>query len=117
MRSFGEKTEAALREAAVALIPRHGCEAVSMRPPVAEIGPHAAATRNGFPAKAVLPSPLMHVRGSTLHSGRNHLLLEAIFPVPVEKGRMRPLPWPFRCMGATRPVDDRPHAVGIVHVP
>jgi AcrR family transcriptional regulator len=57
--SFGEKTEAALREAAVALIARHGYEAVSMRRLAAEIGLQAAALYNYFPTKEDLLFTLM----------------------------------------------------------
>lgn len=63
--SFGEKTEAALREAAVALIARHGYEAVSMRRLAAEIGLQAAALYNYFPTKEDLLFTLMreHMEG------------------------------------------------------
>ncbi|WP_187970256.1 TetR/AcrR family transcriptional regulator [Aquibium microcysteis] len=57
--SYGEKTEAALREAAVGLIARHGYEAVSMRRLAAEIGLQAAALYNYFPTKEDLLFTLM----------------------------------------------------------
>ncbi|MEX0408211.1 TetR/AcrR family transcriptional regulator [Aquibium sp. LZ166] len=57
--SFGERTEAALREAAVALMARHGYEAVSMRRLAAEIGLQAAALYKYFPAKEDLLFTLM----------------------------------------------------------
>lgn len=63
--SFGEKTEAALREAAVELIARHGYEAVSMRRLSAAIGLQAAALYNYFPTKEDLLFTLMreHMEG------------------------------------------------------
>ena len=63
--SFGQKTEAALREAAVGLIARHGYEAVSMRRLAAEIGLQAAALYNYFPTKEDLLFTLMreHMEG------------------------------------------------------
>ncbi|MFN3549526.1 MAG: TetR/AcrR family transcriptional regulator [Mesorhizobium sp.] len=63
--SFGEKTEAALREAAVELIARHGYEAVSMRRLAAAIGLQAAALYNYFPTKEDLLFTLMreHMEG------------------------------------------------------
>ena len=57
--SFGERTEAALREAAVALMARHGYEAVSMRRLAAEIGLQAAALYKYFPTKEDLLFTLM----------------------------------------------------------
>ena len=63
--SFGERTEAALREAAVELIARHGYEAVSMRRLAAAIGLQAAALYNYFPTKEDLLFALMreHMEG------------------------------------------------------
>ncbi len=63
--SFGKKTEAALREAAVALIARHGYEAVSMRRLAAEIGLQAAALYKYFPTKEDLLFTLLreHMEG------------------------------------------------------
>ncbi len=49
--SNGEKTEAALREAALNLIARHGYEAVSMRQLAAEVGVQAAALYRYYPTK------------------------------------------------------------------
>lgn len=49
--SDGEKTLAALREAALKLIAQHGYEAVTMRQLAAEIGVQAAALYRYFPAK------------------------------------------------------------------
>ena len=49
--SDGEKTEAALREAALALIARHGYEAVSIRQLAKEVGVQAAALYRYFPTK------------------------------------------------------------------
>jgi AcrR family transcriptional regulator len=63
--SDGEKTEAALREAAVSLMARHGYEAVSMRQLAAEVGVQAAALYRYFPTKEDLLFTLMreHMEG------------------------------------------------------
>ena len=63
--SDGEKTEAAIREAAVLLIARHGFEAVSMRQLAAEVGVQAAALYRYFPNKEELLFTLMreHMNG------------------------------------------------------
>jgi AcrR family transcriptional regulator len=62
--SDGEKTEAAIREAAVNLIARHGYGAVSMRQLSAEVGVQAAALYRYFPTKEDLLFALMegHMR-------------------------------------------------------
>ncbi len=57
--SDGEKTEAAIREAAVTLIARHGYEAVSMRQLAGEVGVQAAALYRYFPNKEELLFTLM----------------------------------------------------------
>ena len=57
--SDGEKTEAALREAAAQLIARHGFEAVTMRQLAAEVGVQAAALYRYFPSKEDLLFKLM----------------------------------------------------------
>ena len=57
--SDGEKTQAAIREAAVALIARYGYEAVSMRQLAAEVGVQAAALYRYFPTKEDLLFTLM----------------------------------------------------------
>lgn len=57
--SDGEKTEAAIREASVALIARHGFEAVTMRQLAAEVGVQAAALYRYFPTKEDLLFTLM----------------------------------------------------------
>ena len=57
--SDGEKTEAAIREAAVTLIARHGFEAVSMRQLAGEVGVQAAALYRYFPNKEELLFTLM----------------------------------------------------------
>lgn len=57
--SDGEKTEAAIRDAAVALIARHGFEAVTMRQLAAEVGVQAAALYRYFPTKEELLFTLM----------------------------------------------------------
>ncbi len=49
--SDGERTEAAVREAAVSLIARLGYEAMSMRQLAAEVGVQAAALYRYFPTK------------------------------------------------------------------
>src|SRR5262245_30433487 len=63
--SDGEKTAAALRDAAVSLIARHGYEAVSMRLLAGEIGVQAAALYRYFPTKQDLLFTLMreHMEG------------------------------------------------------
>ena len=62
--SDGEKTEAAIRDAAVDLIARHGYEAMSMRRLSAEVGVQAAALYRYFPTKEDLLFALMegHMR-------------------------------------------------------
>lgn len=57
--SDGGKTEAAIREAALILIARHGYEAVSMRQLAAEVGVQAAALYRYFPTKEELLFALM----------------------------------------------------------
>lgn len=57
--SDGEKTQAAIREAAVALIARYGYEAVSMRQLAAEVGVQAAALYRYYPTKEDLLFSLM----------------------------------------------------------
>jgi len=63
--SDGEKTEAAVREAAVSLIARLGYEAMSMRQLAAEVGVQAAALYRYFPTKEELLFTLMreHMEG------------------------------------------------------
>jgi AcrR family transcriptional regulator len=63
--SDGEKTEAAVREAAVNLIARLGYEAMSMRQLAAEVGVQAAALYRYFPTKQDLLFTLMreHMEG------------------------------------------------------
>ncbi|MER8548618.1 TetR/AcrR family transcriptional regulator [Mesorhizobium sp. M0684] len=63
--SDGEKTEAAVREAAVSLIARLGYEAMSMRQLAAEVGVQAAALYRYFPTKQDLLFMLMreHMEG------------------------------------------------------
>lgn len=57
--SDGEKTEAAIREAAVNLIARFGYEAMSMRQLAGEVGVQAAALYRYFPTKEDLLFTLM----------------------------------------------------------
>jgi AcrR family transcriptional regulator len=63
--SDGERTEAALREAALMLMARHGYEAVTMRQLAAEVGVQAAALYRYFPTKEDLLFALMreHMEG------------------------------------------------------
>ncbi|TPK92075.1 TetR/AcrR family transcriptional regulator [Mesorhizobium sp. B2-4-12] len=63
--SDGERTEAAVREAAVNLIARYGYEAMSMRRLAAEVGVQAAALYRYFPTKEDLLFTLMreHMEG------------------------------------------------------
>ncbi|TPN76091.1 TetR/AcrR family transcriptional regulator [Mesorhizobium sp. CU2] len=63
--SDGEKTAAAVREAAVSLIARLGYEAMSMRQLAAEVGVQAAALYRYFPTKEDLLFTLMreHMEG------------------------------------------------------
>ncbi len=63
--SDGEKTLAAIREAAVSLIARHGYEAVTMRQLGEEVGVQAAALYRYFPNKEELLFTLMreHMEG------------------------------------------------------
>ena len=62
--SDGERTEAAIREAALSLIARHGYEAVSMRQLATEVGVQAAALYRYFATKEELLFALMdtHMR-------------------------------------------------------
>ncbi|MCO6388594.1 TetR/AcrR family transcriptional regulator [Aliihoeflea sp. 40Bstr573] len=57
--SDGERTEAALRDAALRLIARHGYDAVSMRRLADEVGVQAAALYRYFPTKEDLLFTLM----------------------------------------------------------
>jgi AcrR family transcriptional regulator len=62
--SEGARTEAAIREAAVALIARHGFEGVSMRRLAEEVGVQAGALYRYFPTKQDLLASMMreHLR-------------------------------------------------------
>ena len=64
--SDGERTQAAIREAALALIARHGSEAVSMRQLAAEVGVPAAALYRYFPTKEGLLHALMEAHMQAL---------------------------------------------------
>ncbi len=64
--SDGEKTEAAIRDAAVSLIARFGYEAMSMRQLAAEVGVQAAALYRYFPTKQDLLFTLMREHMETL---------------------------------------------------
>ncbi|MBN9233091.1 MULTISPECIES: TetR/AcrR family transcriptional regulator [Phyllobacteriaceae] len=63
--SDGGRTQAAIRDAALSLIARHGYEAVSMRQLAAEVGVQAAALYRYFPTKEDLLYTLMqdHMNG------------------------------------------------------
>jgi AcrR family transcriptional regulator len=63
--SDGGRTEAALREAALTLMARHGYDAVTMRQLAAEVGVQAAALYRYFPTKEDLLFTLMreHMEG------------------------------------------------------
>ncbi|MDI6026472.1 TetR/AcrR family transcriptional regulator [Corticibacterium sp. UT-5YL-CI-8] len=58
--SDGNRTEAAIRDAAVELIARHGHEAVTMRQLAARVGVQPAALYRYFPTKEDLLFTLMH---------------------------------------------------------
>ena len=63
--SDGERTQTAIRDAAAALVARHGYGAVSMRQLAAEVGVQAAALYRYFPTKEDLLFTLMreHMEG------------------------------------------------------
>lgn len=67
--SDGERTQAAIREAAVTLIARHGYDAVSMRQLAAEVGVQAAALYRYFPTKEDLLYALMNEHMQALIAG------------------------------------------------
>jgi AcrR family transcriptional regulator len=79
--SDGEKTAAALREAAVSLIARHGYEAVSMRQLAAEIGVQAAALYRYFPTKQDLLFTLMREHMEGLSEAWNNARLQTADPM------------------------------------
>lgn len=79
--SDGEKTEAALREAAVNLIARYGYEAVSMRQLAAEVGVQAAALYRYFPTKEDLLFTLMREHMEALLDGWNAVGADVEGPV------------------------------------
>lgn len=64
--SDGERTQAAIREAAVDLIARYGYEAVSMRRLASEVGVQAAALYRYFPTKEDLLFSLMRAHMEAL---------------------------------------------------
>jgi AcrR family transcriptional regulator len=64
--SDGERTEAAIREAAVSLMARHGYEAMSMRQLATEVGVQAAALYRYFPTKQDLLFTLLNEHMETL---------------------------------------------------
>ena len=64
--SNGEKTQAAIREAALALIAQHGFEAMSMRQLAGRVGVQPAALYRYFPTKEVLLHTLMRAHMEAL---------------------------------------------------
>lgn len=68
--SDGEKTEAAIREAAIELIARFGYEAMSMRQLAAEVGVQPAAIYRYFPTKQDLLFSLMREHMEALLESR-----------------------------------------------
>ena len=79
--SLGEKTEAAIREAAVGLIARHGYEAVTMRQLAAEVGVQAAALYRYFPTKEELLFTLLRAHMDELLSSWKAVRAEDAAPV------------------------------------
>jgi len=71
--SDGERTEAAVREAAVNLIARYGYEAMSMRQLAAEVGVQAAALYRYFPTKEDLLFTLMREHMDGLRAAWEHV--------------------------------------------
>lgn len=69
--SSGEKTEAAIRAAAIDLIAKHGFEAVSMRDMAKEVGVGAAAFYRYFPNKEELLFTLMEEHMTNLIASWN----------------------------------------------
>lgn len=67
--SHGERTDAAVREAALSLIARQGYEAVSMRQLAGEVGVQAAALYRYYPTKEELLHSLMLEHMEKLASG------------------------------------------------
>lgn len=67
--SDGEKTEAALREAALMLMARHGYEAMSMRQLAAEVGVQAAALYRYYATKEDLLYALLNEHMDQLIAG------------------------------------------------
>jgi AcrR family transcriptional regulator len=66
--SDGEKTQAALRDAALMLIARHGFDAMTMRQLAGEVGVQAAALYRYFPTKEDLLFSLMCEHMEGLHA-------------------------------------------------
>ncbi|EXL10031.1 TetR/AcrR family transcriptional regulator [Aquamicrobium defluvii] len=71
--SDGERTEAAIREAAVDLIARHGYEAVTMRQLAARVGVQSAALYRYFPTKEDLLFILMREHMEALLDARSNV--------------------------------------------
>ena len=95
--SDGEKTEAAIREAAVDLIARHGYEAVSMRQLAAEVGVQAAALYRYFPTKEDLLFALMEEHMRELVASWDAARPASYDPAPAPRRLRRPShPFPHR---------------------
>lgn len=67
--SIGEKTDAAMRQAALMLMARHGYEAVSMRQLAGEVGVQAAALYRYYPTKEDLLFSLLSEHMNDLIAG------------------------------------------------
>lgn len=78
--SHGERTDAALREAALGLIARQGYEAVSMRQLAGEVGVQAAALYRYYPTKEDLLHSLMLEHMQKLTAGWEAIGMDAASP-------------------------------------
>lgn len=80
--SQGERTEAAIREAALRLIARHGYEALSMRRLAEEVGLGAAALYRYFPNKQAILFRLLEAHMRELLDAWATVRPAAALPVP-----------------------------------
>jgi len=80
--SHGERTEAAIRTAALALIARHGYEALSMRRLAEEVGLGAAALYRYFPTKQAILFGLLESHMRELLAAWARTRLPATRPAP-----------------------------------
>ena len=85
--SDGERTEAAIRAAAVSLIARHGYAAVSMRQLATEVGVQAAALYRYFPTKEDLLFTLMREHMQDLAVAWHSERPATLDPVAIIKNR------------------------------